>query len=82
MTREEKIIYSGISRRGFMGVTAGATLAALAGREPQVAHASAPEATADVDHRALDGRRHGSDRDMGSQTIYAVRARVFEPSRC
>ena len=47
MTREEKIIYSGISRRGFMGVTAGATLAALAGREPQVAHASAPEATAD-----------------------------------
>src|SRR3954469_18181644 len=34
MTREEQFIYSRISRRGFMGATAGATLAALAGREP------------------------------------------------
>ena len=38
MTREEQFIYSRISRRGFMGATAGATLAALAGREPYLLH--------------------------------------------
>ena len=36
-------IYSRISRRGFMGATAGATLAALAGREPLL-RAQAPQA--------------------------------------
>src|SRR5262245_10601917 len=36
MTKEERLIYSRVSRRGFMGATAGATLAALAGREPQL----------------------------------------------
>jgi hypothetical protein len=34
MTNEERTIYARVSRRGFMGATAGATLAALAGREP------------------------------------------------
>src|SRR3954454_6485752 len=39
-------IEHGISRRGFL--TAGATLAALAGREPELARAAGPEATADA----------------------------------
>jgi uncharacterized protein (DUF1501 family) len=36
MNAEEKRIYSQISRRGFMGVSAGATLAALTGSAPQM----------------------------------------------
>jgi uncharacterized protein (DUF1501 family) len=48
MTREEKRIYSHVSRRRFLGATAGATLAALAGREPQMLRAAAHEATADA----------------------------------
>jgi hypothetical protein len=34
MTFEERTIYARLTRRGFMGATAGAALAALAGREP------------------------------------------------
>ncbi len=34
LTRDEREIYSRLTRRGFMGVTAGATLASLFGREP------------------------------------------------
>src|SRR5262245_29660094 len=49
MTKEERFIYSRISRRGFMGATAGATLAALAGREPQLARAQAPARAATAD---------------------------------
>jgi hypothetical protein len=48
---EEDFISARISRRGFMGATAGATLAALAGREPQIRAAqkdAAPPATADA----------------------------------
>ncbi len=48
MNREEKRIYSSLSRRGFLGATAGATLAALAGGEPQMARAAAPQPTADT----------------------------------
>src|ERR1043166_6869814 len=33
MTNDERHIYSKLTRRGFMGATAGATLAALVGRE-------------------------------------------------
>src|SRR5260370_10565031 len=49
MNTEEKSIVSKLSRRDFMGmgVSAAATLAALAGSEPQVVRAAAPEATAD-----------------------------------
>lgn len=36
MNAEERHIHSRISRRGFVGATAGATLAALAGTEPQL----------------------------------------------
>jgi hypothetical protein len=51
LTAEEQLIYSRVSRRGFMGATAGATLAALAGREPQPVRAAQPaqrKATADA----------------------------------
>ncbi len=41
LTAEERRIYARVSRRGFMGTTASATLAALAGREPAFAKASA-----------------------------------------
>jgi hypothetical protein len=49
MNREEKLIHARMSRRGFMGTTASATLAALAGSEPQLLRGStpAPNATAD-----------------------------------
>jgi uncharacterized protein (DUF1501 family) len=49
MNAEEKSIYKGVSRRGFMakGVTAAGTLAALIGREPQLVRAATTEATAD-----------------------------------
>jgi hypothetical protein len=48
MNREEKSIYARMSRRGFMGTTAGATLAALAASEPQLLSGStAPQPTAD-----------------------------------
>src|SRR3954464_14379118 len=40
LTAEERLIYSRVSRRGFMGATAGATLAALAGREPLLARSA------------------------------------------
>jgi hypothetical protein len=52
MTAEERAIYARVSRRGFMGATAAATLAALAGREPHLQasprRAQAPRATADA----------------------------------
>src|SRR5205807_1435162 len=48
MNTEEKTICSRVSRRGFMGATAGTTLAALAGREPQLLRASEQKATADA----------------------------------
>jgi hypothetical protein len=38
MTPDEELIYARVSRRGFMGATAAATLAALAGREPVLVH--------------------------------------------
>jgi hypothetical protein len=49
MTKDEQHIYARLSRRGFMGATAGATLAALAGREPALARAlQTPKPTADA----------------------------------
>jgi hypothetical protein len=42
MSREEERIYARLSRRGFMGATAAATLAALAGREPVLVHGQGP----------------------------------------
>jgi hypothetical protein len=46
MTNEERSIYACVSRRGFMGATAGATLAALAGRAPVRLAALAPGGSA------------------------------------
>ena len=43
---EEHAIYAQLSRRGFMGATAAATLAALAGREPLLARGGAAGAAA------------------------------------
>jgi uncharacterized protein (DUF1501 family) len=48
MTTEERLISARVSRRGFMGATASATLAALIGREPQLLRAAGSEATADA----------------------------------
>jgi hypothetical protein len=48
MNTEEKLIWSHLSRRGFIGATAGATLAALAGGEPQLLRAADQKATADA----------------------------------
>src|SRR5437899_9380909 len=48
MNKAERQIYSRLSRRGFMGATAGATLAALAGGEPLFGQISKTNATADA----------------------------------
>jgi hypothetical protein len=48
MTKEESLISSKISRRGFMGATTAASLAAIIGTEPQQLRAAAPEPTADA----------------------------------
>jgi hypothetical protein len=49
VNREEQAIYRSVSRRGFMGATAAATLSALAGGEPLFARgASQPAASADA----------------------------------
>ncbi len=51
LTREERDVFAQVSRRTFMGATAGATLAALVGREPQrldAAQAAKLTATADA----------------------------------
>src|SRR5712692_1513264 len=46
---EERWICSRVSRRGFMGTTGGAMLAALAGTEPRILRAAtAPKASADA----------------------------------
>src|SRR5260221_1951186 len=43
LTREERAIYSKVSRRAFVGVTAAATLASLVGYKPAQLRASGPE---------------------------------------
>ncbi len=49
MTREEARIYSSLSRRGFLGASASATLAALIGKEPVLgAEVDAPKPSADT----------------------------------
>ena len=48
MNKEERLISSRINRRGFMGTTAAAALAALAGSEPVQLRAAASDATADA----------------------------------
>jgi len=49
LSAEEQLIASRVSRRAFVGATAGATLAALVGHEPRLVHAQAPPAQATAD---------------------------------
>ena len=49
LTPEERHIYQQLSRRGFMGATAAATLGALIGREPQLLRAAQAPAKATAD---------------------------------
>jgi hypothetical protein len=49
LTPEERRIYARVSRRGFMGATAAATLGALVGREPELVRAQAPASAATAD---------------------------------
>src|SRR5687768_15614831 len=49
LTPEERAIYTRLSRRGFMGATAAATLAALVGREPQLVASPAARRAASAD---------------------------------
>ena len=49
MNAEEKRIYSQISRRGFMGTTAAATLALLNGSAPAILEADAPKSKPTAD---------------------------------
>ena len=51
LTAEERRIYARVSRRGFMGATAGATLAALAGRQPELVTAAQAPAFATASAR-------------------------------
>jgi hypothetical protein len=48
MTKQERAISSRVSRRAFMGTTAGATLGALFGRAPELLRAAERPATADA----------------------------------
>ena len=43
MTSEERLVTTRLTRRQFMGATAAATLAALAGREPRLLAAAGAE---------------------------------------
>ena len=49
LTREEREVFARVSRRGFMGATAGATLSALVGREPRLQASQARPATGTAD---------------------------------
>src|SRR5436309_10792809 len=50
MTSEERLIYSRVSRREFMGATTAATLSALVGREPRLVRAEAAPGKATADY--------------------------------
>jgi hypothetical protein len=49
LTREERQIHQRLTRRGFVGATAAATLGALVGREPQLLRAAQPKPPATAD---------------------------------
>ena len=49
LTRDEREVFARVSRRGFMGATAGATLSALVGREPRLQASQARPTTATAD---------------------------------
>src|SRR6186997_719092 len=81
MTKEEQLIYSRISRRGFMGATAGATLSALVGREPhlefrQARSAKAPTADAIIVLWMAGGMAQTETFDPKRYTPFAPGVRV------
>ena len=49
LTRDERDVFGRVSRRGFMGATAAATLSALVGREPRLQASQARPTTATAD---------------------------------
>src|SRR6478672_12436729 len=49
LTRDEREVFARVSRWGFMGATAGATLSALVGREPRLQASQARPTTATAD---------------------------------
>ena len=55
LTRDERAIYAKLSRRGFIGVTAAATLASLVGYEPEQLHAAGPATAMRNSARGLSG---------------------------
>ncbi len=79
LSREERHIYAQVSRRGFIGATAAATLASLVGYEPkrldaagQAKSGARPGSHGRRRHRALDGRRHGQHGDVRPEALHAV----------
>jgi hypothetical protein len=76
MTKEERFIYSRVSRRGFMGATAAGTLAALTGRAPELLRAAPPAPKATADAVIVLWMAGGmAQTDVRSEAIHAVRAR-------
>jgi len=65
------------SRRDFVKGLSAATLGALGAGYPRAlvgaeSETLRPPATADDDHRAVDGRGNGLDRDLRSQAVHAL----------
>ena len=84
LTAEERRIYARVSRRGFMGATAGATLAALAGREPTLVRASARPASATASASAKASARQAARADAVIVLWMAggmAQTETFDPKR-
>jgi uncharacterized protein (DUF1501 family) len=79
MTRDERHVYGRVSRRGFMGATAAATLSALVGREPILAQADeklSPTADAMIVLWMAGGMAQTETFDPKRYTPYAPGVRV------
>ena len=80
---EQRVLSRLVGRRAFLGVTAGATLSALAGREPRRLQAQTSGPTATADAVIVLWMAGGMGRpNLGSETVHAVRDRAFAPSGC
>jgi uncharacterized protein (DUF1501 family) len=79
MTRDDRHVYGRVSRRGFMGATAAATLSALVGREPLLAQADeklSPTADAMIVLWMAGGMAQTETFDPKRYTPYAPGVRV------
>jgi Protein of unknown function (DUF1501) len=84
LTAEERAIYARVSRRGFMGATAAATLAALAGREPVFAHPSTSAGPEPVEGRGTQTVAKGATADAVIVLWMAggmAQTETFDPKR-